>query len=99
MKKIMASNTPIYSIAKQLDTDSNRIISACKTLGINAKGATKRLNQEELEKVKNYFATGKNVSEEIVEINKKNVSTKSNTSKLKRETNISYFPNRLIAKS
>ena len=95
----MAPNTPIYSIAKELDIDSNRIILACKKLGINAKGATKRLNEEELEKIKNYFETGKNVSEEIVDINKKNMKTKSSTSKLKGERNITYFPNRLVAKS
>jgi predicted NAD/FAD-dependent oxidoreductase len=95
----MASNTPIYSIAKDLNIDSNRILLACKSIGINAKGATKRLNEEELEKVKNYFETGKNVSEEIVEINQKKTSIKSNTKKIKRETKINYFPNRLIAKS
>ena len=95
----MASNTPIYSIAKELNIDTNRILLACKSIGINAKGATKRLNEEELEKVKNYFETGKNVSEEIVEINQKKTSIKSKTKKIKRETKISYFPNRLIAKS
>ncbi len=95
----MASNTPIYSIAKDLNIDSNRILLACKSIGINAKGATKRLNEEELEKVKDYFETGKNVSEEIVEINQKKTSIKSKTKKIKRETKISYFPNRLIAKS
>ena len=95
----MASNTPIYSIAKDLNIDSNRILLACKSIGINAKGATKRLNEEELEKVKNYFETGKNVSEEIVEINQKKTSIKSKTKKIKRGTKISYFPNRLIAKS
>lgn len=95
----MASNTPIYSIAKDLNIDSNRILLACKSIGINAKGATKRLNEEELEKVKNYFETGKNVSEEIVEINQKKTSIKTKTKKIKRETKISYFPNRLIAKS
>ena len=95
----MASNTPIYSIAKDLNIDSNRILLACKSIGINAKGATKRLNEEELEKVKNYFETGKNVSEEIVEINQNKTSIKSKTKKIKRETIISYFPNRLIAKS
>ena len=95
----MASNTPIYSIAKDLNIDSNRILLACKSIGINAKGATKRLNEEELEKVKNYFETGKNVSEEIVEINQKKTSIKSKTKKIKRETKITYFPNRLIAKS
>ena len=95
----MASNTPIYSIAKELNIDSNRIILACKSIGINAKGATKRLNEEELEKVKNYFETGKNVSEEIVEINQKKTLIKGKTKKIKRETKISFFPNRLIAKS
>ena len=95
----MSSNTPIYSIAKELNIDSNRIILACKSIGINAKGATKRLNEKELERVKNYFETGKNVSEEIVEINQKNTSIKSKTNTIKRETKISYFPNRLIAKS
>ena len=95
----MSSNTPIYSIAKELDIDSSRIILACKSIGIIAKGSTKRLNEEELERVKNYFETGKNVSEEIVEINQKNISTKSKTKNIKREIKISYFPNRLIAKS
>ena len=95
----MAQNTPIYNIAKDLNIDSNRILLACKSIGINAKGATKRLNEEELKKVKNYFETGKNVSEEIVEINQKKTSIKSKTKKIKRETKISYFPNRLIAKS
>ena len=85
--------------AKSILNNSNRILSACKSIGINAKGATKRLNEEELEKVKNYFETGKNVSEEIVEINQKKTSIKSKTKKIKRETKISYFPNRLIAKS
>ena len=95
----MASNTPIYSIAKELNIDSNRILLSCKSIGINAKGATKRLNEEELEKVKNYFETGKNVSEEIVEINQKKTSIKNKTKKIKSETKISYFPNRLISKS
>ena len=95
----MASNTPIYRIAKEINIDSNRIISACKSIGINAKGSTKRLNEEELEKVKIYFESGKNVADEIVEINKKDTSKKSKTSNIKIERKTSYFPNRLIAKS
>ena len=95
----MSPNTPIYSLARELDVNSNRIILACKSLGIPAKGSTKRLNKEELEKVKNYFRTGKNVSEEIVEINKNDYITKSKTSKIKKEVKTKYFPNRLIAKS
>ena len=95
----MASKTPIYTIAKELNIDSNRLILACKSIGIDAKGATKRLNEEELQKVKNYFETGKNVSEEIVEISKNNPLIKSKPRKIRRETKINYFPNRLIAKS
>ena len=89
----MSSNTPIYSIAKELNVDSNRIILACKSIGIPAKGATKRLN------LKNYFSTGKNVSEETIEINKKNTKKKSQATKIIRDKKINYFPNRLIAKS
>ena len=58
----MSINTPIFSIAKDLNVESNRILLACKKLGINAKGASKRLNEQELEKIKSYFQTGKNVS-------------------------------------
>ena len=95
----MTSNTPIYNIAKELGIDSNRIITACKALKINAKGSAKRLNKEELEKVKNYFETGKNVSEEIVDVSKKDTSAKRKSSTLKTETKVSYFPNRLVSKS
>ena len=95
----MSSTTPIYSLAKELNIDSNRIILACKTIGINAKGAAKRLNKEELEKVKNYFETGKNVSEEIFEINKKDPSTKSKILNKKSVIKTTFFPNRLIRKS
>ena len=47
----MSINSPIFSIAKDLNVESNRILLACKKLGIKAKGATKRLNKEELETV------------------------------------------------
>ena len=95
----MSSNTPIYNLAKELDINSNRIILACKSLGIPAKGSAKRLNKEELEKVKNYFSTGKNVSEEIVEVNKKVTEKKKKTVEIKRVAKINFFPNRLIGKS
>ena len=95
----MDPKTPIYSLAKKLDIDSSKIILACKKIGIPAKGATKRLNNEELEKVKNYFDTGKNVSEEIVEISNKVTPKKNKISEIKREVKTTYFPNRLIAKS
>ena len=93
----MSTNTPIYSIAKELNIDSNRVILACKTLGINAMGATKKLNKEELEKVKSYFETGKNVSDEVININKD--KTKSSSRKIVEKVKIKYFANRLIRKS
>ena len=93
----MSINTPIFSIAKDLNVESNRILLACKKLGINAKGATKRLNEEELKKIKSYFETGKNVSDEVS--NLKKVKTKSSSKKIVEEEKIKYFANRLIRKS
>ena len=93
----MSTNTPIFSIAKDLNVESNRILLACKKLGINAKGATKRLNEEELEKIKSYFETGKNVSDEVINLNKN--KAKSNSRKIVERVKIKYFANRLIRKS
>ena len=93
----MSVNTPIFSIAKDLNVESNRILLACKKLGINAKGATKRLNEEELEKIKSYFETGKNLSDEVINLNK--VKTKSSSRKIAEKVKIKYFANRLIRKS
>ena len=95
----MSINTPIFSIAKDLNVESNRILLACKKLGINAKGATKRLNKEELEKIKFYFENGKNVSDEIVNLNKNKVKSKSSSRKIEDKVKINYFANRLIRKS
>ena len=93
----MSINTPIFTIAKALNVESNRILLACKKLGINAKGATKRLNEDELEKIKSYFEMGKNVSDEVINLNK--VKTKSSTKKIAEKVKIKYFANRLIRKS
>ena len=95
----MSITSPIYSIAKELNIDSNRIISACKTLGINAKGATKRLNKQELDKVKSYFETGKNASQEVIDLTKSKFKETSKIKKTKEKTKIIYFTNRLIRKS
>jgi len=95
----MAANIPIHSIAKELDIDTNRIILACKSLGINAKGATKRLNEEEIKKLMNYFETGKNVSEEVIDITNSKKTVKKVERKDKEKNKIKYFSNRLIAKS
>ena len=93
----MSINTPIFTIAKDLNVESNRILLACKKLGINAKGAAKRLNEEELKKIKSYFETGKNVSDEVINLNK--VKTKSSSKKIVENVKIKYFTNRLIRKS
>ena len=93
----MSSNTPIFTIAKDLNVDSNRILIACKKLGINAKGATKRLNKEELEKIISYFKTGKNVSDEVINLNK--AKPTSSSKKIVEKAKIKYFANRLIRKS
>ena len=93
----MSINTPIFTIAKDLNIESNRILLACKKLGINAKGATKRLNKEELEKIISYFEKGKNVSDEVINLNK--VKAKRNSRKIEEKVKINYFSNRLIRKS
>ena len=93
----MSINTPIFAIAKDLNVESNRILLACKKLGINAKGATKRLNEEELEKIKSYFETGKNVSDEVINLNKE--KDKNTSRKIVEKVKIKYFANRLIRKS
>tara|TARA_B100000945_G_scaffold56107_1_gene41315 strand:- start:618 stop:905 length:288 start_codon:yes stop_codon:yes gene_type:complete len=95
----MSASTPIYSIAKELNIDSNKIILACKTLGIFAKGSAKRLNKEELEKVKSFFETGKNVSHETIDLKVSEVKTKNKSKTIKEERKIIYFKNRLIRKS
>ncbi|MCR8540054.1 MAG: translation initiation factor IF-2 N-terminal domain-containing protein [Prochlorococcus marinus CUG1439] len=95
----MSINTPIFTIAKDLNVESNRILLACNKLGINAKGATKRLNKEELEKIKSYFDTGKNVSDEIVNLNNNKLKEKSISRKAEKKVKINYFTNRLIRKS
>ena len=93
----MSIKTPIFTIAKELNVESNRILLACKKLGINAKGATERLNKEELEKIISYFETGKNVSDEVVNLTK--VKAKSSSRKIVEKVKINYFANRLIRKS
>ena len=93
----MPNNTPIFTIAKDLNVESNRILLACKKLGINAKGAAKRLNKEEFEKIKSYFETGKNASDEVINLDK--VKAKNSSRKIAEKVEINYFPNRLIRKS
>ena len=93
----MSTNTPIFTIAKDLNVESSKILLACKKLGINAKGATKRLNKQELEKIKSYFERGKNVSDEVINLTE--VKAKVSSKKIIEKIKINYFPNRLIRKS
>ena len=93
----MSINTPIFTIAKELNVESNKILLACKKLGINAKGATKRLNEEELEKIKSYFERGKNVSDEVINLTK--VKAQSSSRKIGEKVKMKYFANRLLRKS
>ena len=93
----MSINTPIFTIAKDLNVESSKILLACKKLGINAKGSTKRLNKQEVEKIKSYFESGKNVSDEVINLTK--VKAKSSSRKIGEKVKIKYFANRLIRKS
>ena len=93
----MSINTPIFAIAKDLNVESNRVLSACKKLGFEAKGVTKRLNKEEFERIKSYFETGKNVSNEVINLSQ--VKAKSSSRKIVEKVKINYFANRLIRKS
>ena len=95
----MTINTPIFTIAKDLNVKSNRVLSACKKLGIEAKGVTKKLNKEESEKIKIYFESGKNVSDEIVNLNQNKIKLKNNSKNIGEKVKIKYFANRLIRKS
>ena len=95
----MTINTPIFTIAKDLNVESNRVLSACKKLGIEAKAVTKRLNKEQLEKIKMYFESGKNVSDEIVNLSQNKVKSKNSSKKIDQKVKMKYFSNRLIRKS
>ena len=93
----MSEKKPIHLISKDLGIDSKKVIKACNEIGIYAKGASKRLDNIEEEKIKTYFNNGKNVANEVIDINigslDKTTIEKEFTLK---STNKKYFPNRLI---
>ena len=95
----MADKKPIHLIAKDLGIDAKKIINACNQIGIYAKGASKRLDNIEEEKIKTYFNNGKNVSNEVIdiEISSLNKTKIENKFTAKSTSNI-FFPNRLIKK-
>tara|TARA_B100000212_G_C26979493_1_gene366015 strand:+ start:247 stop:531 length:285 start_codon:yes stop_codon:yes gene_type:complete len=93
----MPDKKPIHVIAKNLGIDTKIVINACNQIGIYAKGASKRLDNEEEERIINYFNNGKHVANEVIDIN---ISSSKETQIDKVLTNKStknkYFPNRLI---
>ena len=93
----MSEKKPIHLISKDLGIDVKKVIKACNEIGIYAKGASKRLDNKEEEKVKTYFNNGKNVANEVIDIK---IDSLNETSKKKEFTikskNNKYFPNRLI---
>ena len=93
----MPDKNPIHVIAKDLGIDTKKVIKACNQIGIYAKGASKRLDQKEEEKIKNYFNNGKNVANEVVDININSFNEITIEKKfISKTNNIKYFPNRLI---
>ena len=93
----MSDKKPIHVIAKDLGIDAKKVINACNQIGIYAKGASKRLDHKEEEKIKAYFNNGKNVANEVIDIKIDSLNEKTNQKELTiRSTNNKYFPNRLI---
>tara|TARA_Y100001933_G_C18737389_1_gene454349 strand:+ start:233 stop:523 length:291 start_codon:yes stop_codon:yes gene_type:complete len=93
----MANKKPIHVIAKDLGIDTKKVINACNQLGIYAKGASKRLDFKEEEKVTTFFNDGKNVANEVIDININSLDKTEIEKKFtNKTTNNHYFPNRLI---
>ena len=93
----MADKKPIHSIAKDLGIDSKKVIKACNQIGIYTKGASKRLDYDEEEKIISYFNNGKNVATEVIDIKINLLNEEGIQEKLSVKSSINkYFPNRLI---
>ena len=93
----MSDKKPIHVIAKDLCIDAKKIIKACNQIGIYAKGASKRLDNNEEEKIKTYFNNGKNVANEVIDIKLSSLNeTKIENKFTTKYTKNVFFPNRLI---
>ena len=93
----MVDKKPIHLIAKDLGIDAKRVIKACNEIGIYAKGASKRLDNKEEEKIKIHFIKGRNVANEVVDIKTGSLNEKNYEKEFTiKSTNTKYFPNRLI---
>ena len=93
----MVDKKPIHKIANNLGIDTKKVIQACNQIGIYTKGASKKLDQKEEEKVMNYFKSGKNVANEVIDIKISTLNETANEREFTiKSTNTKYFPNRLI---
>jgi len=93
----MSVKKPIHLISKDLGIDAKKVIKACNEIGIYAKGASKRLDTKEEEKIKTYFNNGKNVANEVIDIKIDSANETTNKKEFTiKSTNNKYFPNRLI---
>ena len=93
----MVDKKPIHILAKDLGIDTKKVIKACNQIGIYAKGASKRLENKEEEKIKAFFNNGKNVANEVIDIKIASLNEKTNEKESTiKSTNNKYFPNRLI---
>ncbi len=93
----MSEKKPIHLISKDLGIDTKKVIKACNEIGIYAKGASKRLDNKEEEKIKTYFNNGKNVANEVIDIKIDSINETTNQKEFTIKTkNNKYFPNRLI---
>ena len=93
----MSDKKPIHVIAKDLGIDTKKVIEACNQIGIYAKGASRRLDHQEEEKIKTYFNNGKNAANEVIDININSYNETTNKKDFpQKSTNNKYFPNRLI---
>ena len=93
----MSDKKPIHIVAKDLGIDTKRVIKACNNIGIYAKGASKRLDYQEEEKIKTYFNNGKNVANEVIDVKISSLNKATIEKEFtKKSLNNKYFPNRLI---
>ena len=93
----MVNKKPIHVIAKDLGIDTKKVINACNQLGIYAKGASKRLDFKEEEKILNYFKNGKNAANEVIDIKIDSIKETTNQNEFTiKSKNNKYFPSRLI---
>ena len=96
----MEKTKAIYELSKEIGIDTNRILLACKTLQISAKASSKKLNKNQIVMILEYFQSGKNAANEIIEVNNNQEKGEEETlqeSQNKKANANFFFPNRLIS--